>query len=185
MNEFQKKRKHIGKQALGLKNIEYVSTFLFGKLRSQIQQEVSTAGKMDASTDEINDFIQRHFQYQQLLLSHQLHPFNQIFSGRDNPPKRKQKVPQSEVVRLQTFQGTCSQCNKKGHKIAEFRTKNERLPHNFNKTDNKSNTKDPSTTKSWYAVNVDTLANPHGIADTKTTLHPPTEALPIEKQNTD
>ena len=106
----QKIHKHIGKQAFVQNAIEYVSEFLFGKLPVQSQQELTTAGKRYASTDEIKDFVQRRFQYQNLILNHQLRPFSQMYSGTDKPNKREQRAPQAEDRRVPEFQGTGFHC---------------------------------------------------------------------------
>ena len=57
----------------------------------QIQQELSMAGKMDASTDQNKDFIPLRFQYQQMIPNHQLRPFNQMSSVTDKPTQREQR----------------------------------------------------------------------------------------------
>ena len=50
-NAFLKKLIHIGKQTFGLKTNEILSAFMCGKLPTKLQQDLSTAGKMDATTD--------------------------------------------------------------------------------------------------------------------------------------
>ena len=62
MQNSSKKIQRIGKPAFGIRTNEYVYAISFGKLAIQIQQELSTAGKMDTSTDEIKDLNRRRFQ---------------------------------------------------------------------------------------------------------------------------
>ena len=67
--EFLKTLKSLVKQAFEDKASEFVETFPFGKLSIQIQHKFSTAGKADASVEEINVFIRRRFQYQPIFLT--------------------------------------------------------------------------------------------------------------------
>ena len=89
----------------------------------QKQQELSMAGKMDASTDEIKDFKPLRFQYQQMIPNHQLHRFNQMSPGTDKLTRRELGDQPSDDRHPPKVQGTYSYCNKKGRKIAEYRTK--------------------------------------------------------------
>ena len=66
------------KQAFDSKAKEYVSAFLSGELQVAIQKDVSVAGKQDITVDEIRDFIQRRYQYQQLMGTQQPQPFNKV-----------------------------------------------------------------------------------------------------------
>ena len=114
--------KYIQKQTFGPKADECFSAFLFGKLSIHMQLEHSTTGKNDASTDEIEDFIQHRFQNHQLKSNHQLHPFNQMSSETDKEIRVDQKTLQSDNRQPPKCHGTYFHCIKRGHKIAECRT---------------------------------------------------------------
>ena len=113
---------YIHKQTFGPKADKYFSAFLFGKLPIQNQLEPSTTGKKDASTDEIEDFIQHRFQYEQMKSNHQIHSFNQMSSETDKEIRVEQKTLQSDNRRPPKCHGTYFHCSKRGHKNAECRT---------------------------------------------------------------
>ena len=131
--DFLKNLKKVAKQAFGDKAPEYVETFLFGKLPVQIQHELSTAGKADATVDEIKTFIQRRFQYQQLMPQKQAHPFNEVSTNQTQQqyqPRQKtnerphyEKRDRTVSQERQRFDGDCFYCGKRGHKEHECRAK--------------------------------------------------------------
>ena len=49
------------KQAFDLRDKECVNTFLFGKPPDAIQNDLSVAGKRNATVDEIRDFFPRRY----------------------------------------------------------------------------------------------------------------------------
>ena len=61
---------------------------MLGKLPVAIKNDLSVAGKQDDTVDESKDFIQRRYQYQQLMGTQQRQPFNEVSSGTD---KRQNK----------------------------------------------------------------------------------------------
>ena len=80
-SDFLKHPKKTVKQAFDSKANDYVTAFSFGKLPVAIQNDLSVAGKQDATVDDIRDCIQRRYQYQQLMGTQQPQPFNGRESG--------------------------------------------------------------------------------------------------------
>ena len=67
LNDFLNKFKKLAKQAFGDRSSDITETFLFAKLPVHKQNELAMAGKHDATMEEIRTFVQRRFQYAQLL----------------------------------------------------------------------------------------------------------------------
>ena len=59
-----------------------------------MKQELSTAGKRDALTDDIKDLLQRLNESQQFIRNHPIHLFDQLSSGTGKSNKKEQKTPQ-------------------------------------------------------------------------------------------
>ena len=57
----------LAEQALGDRSSDITETFLFAKLPVHTQIELAMAGKHDGTMEEIRTFVQRRFQYAQLL----------------------------------------------------------------------------------------------------------------------
>ena len=89
-NDFLKKRKSRSKPSwtdLATSG----KTFLFAKLRVQMQNELAMAGKHDASMEENRTSVQRRCQFAQLLpTTSSAQPFNQM-----STPEPPTAVPQS------------------------------------------------------------------------------------------
>ena len=66
-NDFLNKHKKDAKQAFGDRSGDKRETFLFAKLPVQMQNELAMAGKHYASMEEVRTFVQRRYQYAQLL----------------------------------------------------------------------------------------------------------------------
>ena len=93
---FLANNKKVAEQAYGDKAQETVKTFLFAKLPIQLQNELAIAGKHDASIEEIKTFVQRRWQYAQLLPNQQLlQPFNQAVQTKEAPSEPVQTNPLS------------------------------------------------------------------------------------------
>ena len=65
-------------------------------LLNEIQKELNRTGKKDASTEENKDFIQRRYQYQQLIPNHNVLSSNQLSAGTDKQTRRELLAPQSD-----------------------------------------------------------------------------------------
>ena len=85
---------------------------------------MSIAGKHDASIEEIKTFVQRRFQYAQLLPNQQLlQPFNQDVQTQEAPskPGTKKQIEADTPQAKKKFDGTCQYCAIYGNKWAECR----------------------------------------------------------------
>ena len=123
-NEFLKKFKKVGKQAFGDRSGDRTETFLFAKLLVQMQNELAMAGKHDASMEEIRTFVQRRFQYAQLLPTNSsTQPFNQMSAPQPaaTAPQNAQSQPQQNRETNRKFAGQSRHCGIHGHKWAECR----------------------------------------------------------------
>ena len=81
-------------------------------LLNEIQKDLNTTGKKDASTEENKDFINRRYQYQQLIPNHDVHSSNQLSAGTDEPTRRELIAPQSDDRYPPKFQATYFHCNR-------------------------------------------------------------------------
>ena len=123
-NDFLNKFKKIAKQAFGDKSSALTETFLFAKLPVQMQNELATASKHDASMEEIRTFVQRRCQYAQLIPNTTgAQPFNQISAPQPNvaAPQTSNAQPQQNREAKRKFDGQCRHCGIHGHKWAECR----------------------------------------------------------------
>ena len=77
-SDFLMHLKKSAKEAYDSKTNEHVKEFLIGKLPITIQNELSVAGKQEATVDEIIDFVQRRHHYQQLMGAQKTQPFNDV-----------------------------------------------------------------------------------------------------------
>ena len=120
LSDFLKHLRKTAKQAFDSKANEYVNAFLFGKLPVAIQNDLTTASKQDAMVDEIREFIQRWYQYQQLMGTQLPLPFNEFSSGTE---KRQNDRPPETTKTNSDNSMKCFHCNKKGHKSFDCRTR--------------------------------------------------------------
>ena len=89
----------------------------------QIQHELSTAGKVRVpSVEQIIVFIQRQFQYQQLIPQpNRTRPFNEITSLNNRPPQGTHKTASTND--RPNSSEDCLYCGKRGHKERDCRSK--------------------------------------------------------------
>ena len=127
-SEFLKNLKKTAKQAFGHSADQCIQMFLFGKLPVEIQQELTMANKEDASPDEIKTYLQRKYQYSQVLTTQPaaVQPFNQAAPSHYH---NKAAIDQSThpIVDAREpkrkFEGKCFYCGKVGHRKQECRAK--------------------------------------------------------------
>ena len=89
-----------------------------------MQNELATAGKHDATMQEIRTFVQRRCQYAQLLLKTVgAQPFNQMSASQPNAATPQTSNTQSQQNRKtkRKFDGQCRHFGIHGHKWAECR----------------------------------------------------------------
>ena len=127
-SDFVKNLKKIAKQAFGTEADKCIQMFLFGKLPVDIQQELTMANKEDSSPEDIKTYLQRKYQYQQVLTAPPpVQPFNQITTGGYVPPTNNQQQSQPkqhpEQQPQKKFEGKCFYCGKMGHRKHERRSK--------------------------------------------------------------
>ena len=121
-NDFLNKFKKVAKQAFGDKSSDITETFLFAKLPVQMKNDLAMAGKHDASMEEIRTFVQRRFQYAQLIPNTtNAQPFNQISAPQPNvtTPQTSNVQTQQSRETKRKFDGQCRHCGIHGHKWAE------------------------------------------------------------------
>ena len=127
--DFLTKFNKTAKQAYGAEHSVLLKPFLFAKHTIQLQKELPTAGKHNATLGELKKFVHYRCQYPQLLLGTSgMQPSDQAFNYQ---PKQQNAQPASnhknadktntteEVKRR--FEGTCRYCNILGHKWIDCR----------------------------------------------------------------
>ena len=134
LSDFLKHLRKTAKQAFDSKPNDYVKAFPFDKLPVAIQNDLSTAGKQDTRVDKNREFIQRRYQYQQLMETQQPLHFNEFSSGREK--RQNDRPTRDNQDQQRQIRETCCHCNKKGHKSFDCRTRKWKLAQNFPQNDN-------------------------------------------------
>ena len=134
---------------------------------------------MDASKDQIKDFIQCRFQHQQLLPNHQSHSSKKCAREQRKQTSENRKPHNLMTYALQKSKERVSTVTRKDTKSRNAQQRNARMQHNFRiKTDKTLDRKDKAIVRSWYATNKDILGNLHETVDMERTQPPHTEPIP-------
>ena len=92
------------------------------------QKNFSVADKQDATMEEKTSFVLRRYRSQQLVDRQQPKPFNEIVSGTENCPN--DSPTRDNTNQQKKFKSTCIQCNEKGHRVIDCKTRKRELAQN-------------------------------------------------------
>ena len=157
-SDFLKNLKKTAKQAFGADADHCIRMFLFGKLPVEIQQELTMANKEDSTPEEIKLYLQRKYQYQQILTPNNpatVQPFNQMSAptytqNKPGPQQQQTTEPNADKPPFRKFEGKCFYCGKMGHRKQECRSRLRDEANGTTKPDAIPRTTAPTSDKPKY-----------------------------------